>query len=93
MSNRRVFKLKFPPSSCVSPTAVPPRHTLREPTTSAPRGATLGSRIDRDISLIMSLRLRGGFATECHAFSYKTSSFDARFSRRLAARVTSSKRC
>ena len=38
------------------------------------------------------LRLRGGFATECHAFSYKTSSFDARFSRRLAARVPSSNR-
>ena len=28
--------------------------SLREPTTSAPRGATLGARIDRGISLIMS---------------------------------------
>ena len=27
-----------------------------------------------DISLIMPLRLRGGYATECHAFSYYTSS-------------------
>ena len=36
--------------------------------------ATSGTRIDRDISLIMPLRLRGGFATECHAFSYYTSS-------------------
>ena len=49
-------KIKHPPSSHVSPTAVPPLHTLREPTTSAPRGATLGSRIDRDISLLMPLR-------------------------------------
>ena len=88
-SVRRTHQIKFPPSSRVSPTAVPPLHTLREPTASAPRGATLGARIERDISLIMPLRLRGSFATECHAFSYKTSSFDARFSRRLAARVPS----
>ena len=37
-------------------------------------GETVGTRIDRDISLIMSLRLRGGYATECHAFSYYPSS-------------------
>ena len=37
-------------------------------------GETIGTRIDRDISLIMPLRLRGGYATECHAFSYYTSS-------------------
>ena len=47
------LKLKHPPSSRVSPTAVPPLHTLREPTASATRGAILGTRIDRDISLIM----------------------------------------
>ena len=33
-------------------------------------GETVGTRIDRDNSLIMPLRLRGGYATECHAFSY-----------------------
>ena len=37
--------------------------------TSFARGE-VGTRIDRDISLLMPLRLRGGFATECHAFSY-----------------------
>ena len=37
-------------------------------------GETVGTRIDRDTSLIMPLRLRGGYATECHAFSYFTSS-------------------
>ena len=37
-------------------------------------GETVGTRIDRDTSLIMSLRLRGGYATECHAFSYFSSS-------------------
>ena len=53
---KRELQLKFPPSSRVSPTAVPPLHTMREPTASASRGATLGSRIDRDISLLMPLR-------------------------------------
>ena len=37
-------------------------------------GQTIGTRIDRDNSLIMPLRLRGGYATECHAFSYYPSS-------------------
>ena len=37
-------------------------------------GETVGTRIDRDNSLIMPLRLRGGCATECHAFSYFSSS-------------------
>ena len=43
-------------------------------------GETVGTRIDRDISLIMPLRLRGGYATECHAFSYYTSSSAFAFS-------------
>ena len=33
-----------------------------------------------DISLIMPLRLRGGYATECHAFSYFSSSSAFAFS-------------
>ena len=37
-------------------------------------GETIGTRIDRDNSFIMPLRLRGGYATECHAFSYFSSS-------------------
>ena len=37
----------------VAPT--PPFPLEREPTASAPRGATLGTRIDRDISLLMPL--------------------------------------
>ena len=43
-------------------------------------GETVGTRIDRDISLIMPLRLRGGCATECHAFSYFSSSSALKFS-------------
>ena len=49
---------------------LPPFPLKRESTASAPRGDTLNARIERDISLLMPLRLRGGFATECHAFSY-----------------------
>ena len=37
-------------------------------------GETIGTRIDRDNSFIMPLHLRGGYATECHAFSYYPSS-------------------
>ena len=49
---------------------LPPFPLKRESTASAPRGATLGTHIEECRSLIMSLRLRGGYATECHAFSY-----------------------
>ena len=59
-SSTRVDSIHFncsfpPPSSRVSPTVVPPLHSLREPTTSAPRGATLGARIKRYRSLVMPL--------------------------------------
>ena len=37
-------------------------------------GETIGTRIDRGNSFVMPLRLRGGYATECHAFSYYMSS-------------------
>ena len=43
-------------------------------------GETVGTRIDGDNSLIMPLRLRGGYATECHAFSYLSSSSALKFS-------------
>ena len=36
-------------------TAVPPLHTLREPTASAPRGATLGTHIEKYRPLVISL--------------------------------------
>ena len=53
-------------------------------------GETVGTRIDRGNSLIMSLRLRGGYATECHAFSYFSSSSALTFSPplRLALRIS-----
>ena len=53
--NAKHKQIKLPPSSCVSPTAVPPLHTLREPTASASRGATLGTHIERYRPLIMPL--------------------------------------
>ena len=58
----------------------PPFPLKREPTASAPRGDTLSTRIDRDNAFIMPLRLRGGYATECHAFSYYPSSSAFAFS-------------
>ena len=53
-------------------------------------GETIGTRIDRDNPLIMPLRLRGGYATECHAFSYFSSSSALIFSPplRLALRIS-----
>ena len=50
-------------------------------------GETIGTRIDRDNSLIMPLRLRGGCATECHAFSYFSSSSALQFLAAVAART------
>ena len=35
-------------------------------------GKTVGTRIDKYRPIIMSLRLRGSYATERHAFSYFT---------------------
>ncbi len=82
-------KIKHPPSSRVSPTAVPPLHTLREPTASASRGATLGSRIDRGISLIMSLRFVRQLRTQTAQSLVLIVKLGAPFSSRLAARVPS----
>ena len=52
-------------------------------------GETIGTRIDGGNPLIMPLRLRGGCATECHAFSYLSSSSALKFSPplRLALRI------
>ena len=50
-------------------------------------GETIGTRIDRDNSFIMPLRLRGGYATECHAFSYYPSSSALQFLAAVAART------
>ena len=71
MNRHIIFQCNFPLPHVFPPSPFPLK---REPTASAPRGDTLGTRIDRDISLVMPLRLRGGYATECHAFSYYTSS-------------------
>ena len=49
------------------------RHSVRDNSLqeySSFAGETIGTHIDRDSPLIMPLRLRGGFATECHASSY-----------------------
>ena len=48
--------MQFPPSSCVSPIPFPLCAMLEGTHGTAPQGATLGTRIDRDISLIMPLR-------------------------------------
>ena len=50
-------------------------------------GETVGTRIDRDNSFIMPLRQRGGYATECHAFSYLSSSSAFAFLAAVAART------
>ena len=54
-------------------------------------GDTLGRDITYAISLIMPLRLRGSYATQCHAFSYFTSSPTLDLLAAVAARVPSSK--
>ena len=89
--NAKHKKLKLPPSSRVSPIAVPPQHTLREPTASASRGGTLGTRIDRDIPLIMSLRFVRQLRTQTAQSLVLFVKLGAPFSRRLAARVPSAK--
>mgnify|MGYP004642228023 CR=1 FL=1 len=70
----------------------PPFPLKREPTASAPRGDTLGSRIDRDISLIMPpsfvRRLRNNMAQS----DGTTVKLGARYGRRLATPIPSSNR-
>ena len=70
----------------------PPFPLEREPTASAPRGDTLGTRIDRDISLIMPpsfvRRLRNNMAQS----DGTTVKLGARYGRRLATPIPSSNR-
>ena len=80
---------KTSPFSRVSPTAVPPLHTLREPTASASRGATLSTRIDRDISLLVPLRFVRQLRTQTAQSLVLFVKLGVRFSRRPAARVPS----
>ena len=84
-------KIKHPPSSRVSPTAVPPLHTLREPTASALRGATLSARIDMDISFLMSLRFVRQLRTQTAQSLVLSVKLGVRFLAAVAARVPSSK--
>ena len=60
-----------------------------EPTTSAPRGATLGARINKDISLLVPLRFVRQLRTQTAQSLVLSVKLDARFSRRPAARVPS----
>ena len=86
-----ISKNEAPPSSRVSPTAVPPLHTLRESTASALRGATLSTRIDRDISLIMPLRFVRQLRTQTAQSLVLFVKLGVRFLAAVAARVPSSK--
>ena len=72
-------------------TAVPPLHTLREPTASALRGATLGARIDKYRSLIMPLRFVRQLRTQTAQSLVLSVKLDARYGHRLAIPVPSSK--
>ena len=83
-------KIKIPPSSRVSPTAVPPLHTLREPTASAPRGATLSTRIDKYRPLIMPL-VHGRKKSTLARSLVQSITLGVRYGRRLATPIPSSK--
>ena len=82
-------KLNFPLPHVFPPPPFPLCINLREPTASAPRGATLGARIDRGISLLMPLRFVRQLRTQTAQSLVLSVKLDARFSRRLAARVPS----
>ena len=65
--------------------------SLREPTASAPRGATLGTRINRDIFLIMPLRFVRQLRTQTAQSLVLSVKLDARYGHRLAIPVPSAK--
>ena len=73
----------------MSPTAVPPLHTLREPTASASRGATLSTRIDRGISLLVPLRFVRQLRTQTAQSLVLFVKLDARYGHRLAIPIPS----
>ena len=76
--------MQFPPSSCVSPIPFPLCAMLEGTHGTAPQGATLGTRIDRDISLIMPLRFVRRLRNNTAQSLVLTVKLDARCGRRLA---------
>ena len=87
------IKIAIPPLPHVFPLPPFPLFAnLREPTASAPRGDTLGTRIDRDISLLMPpsfvRRLRNNMAQSDGTIV----KLGARYGRRLATPIPSSNR-
>ena len=70
----------------------PPFPLEREPTASAPRGDTLGSRIDRDISLIMPPSLVRRLRSNMAQSDGTTVKLGARYGRRLATPIPFSNR-
>ena len=79
---------QLPPSSRVSPTGIPPCDKRREPTPSAPRGDTLGTRIDSDISLVMPLvRRRKEQHSSAHLYTPSSSALPAVVALRLQFRL------
>ena len=68
----------------------PPLHTLREPTASASRGATLSTRIDRDISPLVPLRFVRQLRTQTAQSLVLSVKLGVRFLAAVAARVPSS---
>ena len=77
--------MQLPPSSCVSPIPFPLCALLEGTHGTAPQGATLGLRIDKYRSLVMSRALCA--ATQQHgAVACTTVNLDARQARPLAAR-------
>ena len=58
----------FPDHAGISPTTQTDVISLQKYSSFA--GETIGTHIEEYRSLLMPLRLRGGYATECHAFSY-----------------------
>ena len=68
----------------------PPFPLEREPTASAPRGDTLGTRIDRDISLIMPPSLVRRLRSNMAQSDGTTVKLGARYGRRLATPIPSS---
>ena len=85
-------KLNFPLPHVFPLPPFPLCINLREPTASASRGATLSTRIDRGISLLMPLRFVRQLRTQTAQSLVLSVKLGVRFSRRLAARVPSVKK-
>ncbi len=84
-------KLNFPLPHVFPLPPFPLCINLREPTASASRGATLSTRIDRGISLLMPLRFVRQLRTQTAQSLVLLVKLGVRFLAAVAARVPSSK--